>query len=434
MADFLQTLTVVLTLGSLYALIALGYTMVYGILRLINFAHSDVVVLGAWSSLTISAFLLPRLGVSLDAPPWWAGAMVLVAAMLVCGVAGFLIERLAYRPLRKAPRLNTLITAMGVSLLLQNAGQLQWTIIPDTTTVAHGKITARGTDPKTLLLDQPITVRPASHYVLELHPPAPASTVRRVVTAEPGDYPPGKPIAVADAVGKSMVRDATFDLATVSTALKLPFGTQPALTPTLLPTVTEKTGNVLFQKDFTSTLRLPDGTDRTITKPWQIQLVDVVIVACAFALMGAMEVLIFHTRLGTAMRAVSFNTDYAALMGIPIDRVISFTFVLGAILAAAAGFLYGQKYGQLNQAAHYTWVLLGLKAFVAAVVGGIGNVRGAVVGGFLIAFIEQFGGLYASYVFPTASAYTVVAVFVLLILVLLIKPSGLFGSTVQEKV
>ena len=434
MADFLQTLTVVLTLGSLYALIALGYTMVYGILRLINFAHSDVVVLGAWISLTISAFLLPRLGVNMDAPPWWAGALVLVAAMTVCGAAGFLIERLAYRPLRGAPRLNTLITAMGVSLLLQNAGQLQWTIIPDTTAVAHGNVTARGVDPKTLLLDRPITVKPATHYVLELHPPAPAPAIRRTVTAGPGDYPAGRPIAVADAVGKATVRQASFSLATVSTALKLPFGTQPALTPNLLPGVGRTNSHVLFEKDFVSTLRLPDGTDRTVTKPWQIQLVDVVIIACAFALMAAMEILIFHTRLGTAMRAVSFNTDYAALMGIPIDRVISFTFVLGAVLAAAAGFLYGQKYGQLNQAAHYTWVLLGLKAFVAAVVGGIGNVRGAVVGGFLIAFIEQFGGLYASYVFPTASAYTVVAVFVLLILVLLIKPSGLFGSTVQEKV
>lgn len=449
MADFLQTLTAAVTLGSLYALIALGYTMVYGILKLINFAHSDVVVLGAWSSLALGTFLLPRMGVDLAAPPWWAGGLVLLLAMLFCGGVGLLIERLAYKPLRRAPRLNALITAMGVSLFLQNAGQLQWTVVPAETVVARGNVTERGTDPKTLLLDTPITIEPGTHYAVRVAAPelmpgepkptaAPPSPADRTITAEPGDYAANQPIGVNEVVGRALIRaKPTFELSTVATALKLPFGTQPDLTPALLPVVTnagQPNQNVLYQKTFTSTLTLPDGTQRQLNKPFQITLVDVTIVACAFALMAALEILIFHTRLGMAMRAVSFNTDYAALMGIPIDRVISFTFVLGAVLAAAAGFLYGQKYGQLNPAANYTWVLLGLKAFVAAVVGGIGNVRGAVVGGFLIAVIEQFGGLYASRIWPSASAYTVVAVFTLLIVVLLVKPSGLFGSTVREKV
>ena len=235
-----------------------------------------------------------------------------------------------------------------------------------------------------------------------------------------------------------MVRDASFELSTVSTSLKLPFGAQPDLTPTLLPVVTHvgdaQLQNVLYHHDFAGTLTQPDGSTKTFVKSYQLPLVDVVIVACAIALMAGLEFLVFHTRFGTAMRAVSFNTDFAALMGIPIDRVISITFVLGAVLAAAAGFLYGQMYGQLQQPVHYAWVLLGLKAFVAAVVGGIGNVRGAVVGAFLIAFIEQFGGVYVTKIWPGASAYTVVAVFALLILVLLVKPSGLFGSTVREKV
>jgi branched-chain amino acid transport system permease protein len=129
-----------------------------------------------------------------------------------------------------------------------------------------------------------------------------------------------------------------------------------------------------------------------------------------------------------AMRAVSFNTTAASLMGIPVNRIISFTFVLGSSLAAAAGFLFAVKYQQIQQPAHSTWVLLGLKAFVAAVVGGIGNIRGAVLGGFLIAFIEQFGARYVS------STMTDVYVFALLILVLLVKPSGLLGSPVREKV
>jgi branched-subunit amino acid ABC-type transport system permease component len=335
---------------------------------------------------------------------------------------------------------------MGVSLFLQNAGQLQWTIVPATAAVASGTVYDRGEDPKTLLLDHPIRIDPGTHYALRITPPPPApgqpaaTPAERKVVAAPGDYAARQPIAVDQPVGRALVRnhDAAFELSTVSTALKLPFGTQPALTPALLPVVThagEPNQNVLYQKTFTSTLTLPDGTQRQLDKPFQITVVDVTIIACAFALMAGLEILIFHTRLGTAMRAVSYNTDFAALMGIPIDRVISFTFVLGAVLAAAAGFLYGQRYGQLNPAANYTWVLLGLKAFVAAVVGGIGNVRGAVVGGFLIAFIEQFGGLYATqYLWSNASGYTVVAVFALLIVVLLVKPSGLFGHAVQEKV
>jgi len=159
-----------------------------------------------------------------------------------------------------------------------------------------------------------------------------------------------------------------------------------------------------------------------------IGLVDVVIVVTSAVLMIGLQYLVFRTKLGTAMRAVSYDVDAAALMGIPVDRVISFTFVLGSVLAAAAGFLYALKYPGLNQPAHATWVLLGLKAFVAAVIGGIGNVRGAVLGGFVIAAVEQFGSFYLS------SNYRDVYVFALLIIILLVRPSGLLGSPVQEKV
>ena len=123
---FVQTILFGITTGSVYALIALGYTLVYGIIELINFAHGDVVVLGAWFSFMIAGLLLRATGAAASAPPWWIGPIVLVGAMALAGVAGFLIERLAYRPLRSAPRLNVLITAIGVSLLLQNAGQLQF--------------------------------------------------------------------------------------------------------------------------------------------------------------------------------------------------------------------------------------------------------------------------------------------------------------------
>jgi branched-chain amino acid transport system permease protein len=250
-------------------------------------------------------------------PPVWLGPAVCLASMAICGAVAFVIEQFAYRPLRKAPRINVLITAIGVSLLLQNVGQLKWM-----------------------------------------------------------------------------------------------FGTDPVRMPNLLPDLT------------VWSISFGDAAGKVV----KVGLVDVVIFVTAGVLMFALQFLVFRTKIGTAMRAVSFNTETAALMGIPVDRVISMTFVVGATLAAAAGFLNSMKYPLLNQPAHTQWVLLGLKAFVAAVIGGIGNIRGAVLGGFIIAFVEQFGGFYIS------SSYRDVYVFGLLILILLVRPSGLLGSTVREKV
>ncbi len=322
MADFIQTLMAALAVGSLYALIALGYTMVYGILKFINFAHSDIVVLGAWISYKLGHLILPKLGLDPlnpdTSPPLWVGGLILAATMLFCGLIGFAIERLAYKPLRRAPRLNVLITAIGVSLLLQNVGQL--------------------------------------------------------------------------------------------TAV---FGPSPQSMPTLLANW--------------ELLRIPlpaNGGSRDVV----LGLIDVIIFVTAGLLMLILEYLVFRTKLGMAMRAVSFNTDTAALMGIPVNRVVSFTFVLGSSLAAAAGFLFVMKYPTLNPTADESWVLLGLKAFVAAVIGGIGNVRGAVLGGFVIAFVEQFGAFYVS------TNNKNVYVFALLIIILLVRPSGLLGSPLQEKV
>lgn len=388
--------------GSLYALIALGYTMVYGILKFINFAHSDIFVLGAWVSymaalcggwvdvdpgaaglqmqgvahwvlwvmvgISVAAALsgvyekvvlrgadaggggvaarLPRTRlfgpVALVAVWGWgcigllyvaraikgvhgeegvhtasdvaAGGVVLLLAMAACGLVGFTLERLAYKPLRKAPRLNVLITAIGVSLFLENLGQLDWM-----------------------------------------------------------------------------------------------FGTRPQRMPTLLPDI------VLFRV----------GNAETGVP---IRLVDVMVIVTAVVLMVVLDWLVFRTKMGRAMRAVSFNPPNASLMGIDVDKVISFTFVLGAALAAAAGFLYGQKYPGLNQTAAAGWVLLGLKAFVAAVIGGIGNIRGAMLGGLLIGVLEFFGTAYLS------PALRDVYVFSVLILVLLFKPSGILGKAVTEKV
>ncbi len=306
MIDLLQTLLNAVAVGSFYALVALGYTMVYGILKFINFAHSDIVMLGAWI-----AFVVARAaGLAGEEVGWFAGPLILLISMVACGAIGFTIERLAYRPLRTAPRLNVLITAIGVSLLIQNLGQLPWI-----------------------------------------------------------------------------------------------FGTQPQKMPNLLPPIGEFS-----------------------IGPVPVPLVDVIGFATAVVLMFILERLVFHSKLGRAMRACSHDPKVAALMGIPVDRVISFTFVLGSALAAAGGVLFAIKYAGLKQPADASWVLLGLKAFVAAVIGGIGNVRGAMLGGFLIAFIEIFGAKYLS---PNLRD---VYVFAVLIIVLLVRPGGLLGSVAVEKV
>lgn len=321
MTQFVQTLTDGLAVGGLYALIALGYTMVYGILKFINFAHSDVFVLGAWLSYTIASRAGWAAGGDAGPPPWWAGLLVLLAAMAGCGMVGFVIERFAYRPLRGAPRLNVLITAIGVSLFLQNLGQLKQVF---------------------------------------------------------GPYPKSMPALLSDAV--------------------------------------------LFRIGGTV-------VDGQLVNAVNIRLVDVTVFGTSLLLMLALEWLVFRTKLGRGMRAASYNPTHAALMGVPVDRVIAFTFVLGSALAAAAGFLYAMKYpAGLKQPADAAWVMLGLKAFVAAVIGGIGNVRGAMLGGMFIGLVEFFGAAYLS------TQYRDVYVFSLLILVLLLRPSGILGKATVEKV
>jgi branched-chain amino acid transport system substrate-binding protein len=301
----LQMLVNTLALGALYALIALGYTLVYGVLRFINFAHSDVFTFGAWISFTFAGWF----GWT-KSPPAVALPVILVLAMLISAALGVTIERLAYRPLRKAPRLNVLITAIGVSLLLQNVGTLSWAFGPN-----------------------------------------------------PQHMPP-------------LVHDAS--LATIA--------------------------GVHFR------------------------VVDITVFVLAIALVAVLQWLVYRTKLGRAMRAVSFDERTASLMGINVDRVVTITFAVGSALAAAGGLLFALKYEALQITAGSQWVLLGLTAFVAAVVGGIGDVRGAAVGALLIAAVQEFGSAYFS------TQLRDVYVFGVLIIVLLVKPNGLFGRHVVEKV
>ncbi len=304
MAEFIQHLINGIGQGAIYALIALGYTMVFGILQLINFAHSEVYMMGAFAGFYLSRYL----GLS-DHPGIGSLLIGMCGAMAFSGILGFTIERLAYRPLRKSPRINVLITAVGVSLFLQFGGQLVF-----------------GPDPKF--------------------------------------FPP------------------------------------------------------LFAAD--EPIRFALGGSEV-----QINVLQLIVLTVSLALMVTLRTIIFHTRPGRAMRAVSHSHANAALMGINVDRTISFVFVLGSALAGAAGVLVALTYPKIDP---LMGVMFGLKAFVAAVVGGIGNVTGAVMGALILGIAES---LVVGY---WASTYRDALAFAILIGILLFRPAGILGQFRPEKV
>jgi branched-chain amino acid transport system permease protein len=303
---FLQQIINGLVQGSVYALVALGYTMVYGILGLINFAHGEVVMVGAMIALVVLQSLLAA-----AFAPVLAILLSLLAAMAVCMALGYSIERIAYRPLRNAPRLAPLITAIGVSIVLQNLAMMIW-----------GR---------------------------EYHAfPMPLTNALH-------------------AVGGAIITD-----------------------------------------------------------------VQIAIVLVAVAMMALLMVIVHRTRTGCAMRAVAENPAAASLMGVDINRVISTTFMLGSALAAVAGFMVSANYGIVH---YYMGFMLGLKAFTAAVLGGIGNLRGAMLGGVLLGLIESLGAGYIGDLSGGffGSNYQDVFAFFVLIAVLVFRPSGLLGERVSER-
>ncbi|MGB9494874.1 MAG: branched-chain amino acid ABC transporter permease [Azonexus sp.] len=298
---FLQQIINGLVQGSIYALVALGYTMVYGIMGLINFAHGEVVMIGTLVAITVASFLI-KAGI----PVAVAGLGGLGAAVLACMALGWSLERLAYRPLRGSPRLTPLITAIGMSIVLQNLAMIVW--------------------------------------------------------------------------GRNYM---TF--------------------PPLLPKLNFEVAGAHFT------------------------VVQVVIVVVSALIMGGLVLLVYRTKLGMAMRATAQNPQVASLMGVNSNRVISAAFVIGSALAALAGVLVGSYY----EIAHYQMgFMLGLKAFTAAVLGGIGNLAGAMAGGILLGIIEALGAGYIGDLTGgfLGSHYQDIFAFVVLIVVLMFKPSGLFGE------
>ncbi len=301
---FIQQIINGLVLGSIYALVALGYTMVYGIMGLINFAHGEVVMIGAMVALFVIK-ALPGLPVFVTIP------LALAAAAGVCMAVGFTIERVAYRPLRRAPKLAPLITAIGVSIILQNLAMLIW-------------------------------------------------------------------------------------------------GRNYHAFPSILPT----SDHEIFGATITS--------------------LQIVIIVIAGLMMAGLTLLIQRTRLGRAMRATSENPPIAQLMGVNINQIISATFVIGSALAAVAGLMVSANY---SIAHYYMGFMLGLKAFTAAVLGGIGNLAGAMLGGLLLSVIEALGAGYIGDLTGgfLGSHYQDIFAFFVLIGVLIFRPSGLIGERVAER-
>jgi len=299
MDTLLQQVINGLSLGSIYALIALGYTMVYGVLRLINFAHGDVYMLGAFAGYFLANAL------ELDANPSVLGTIaVTIGSMVICGFIGILIERLAYKPVRHHSRLASLITAIGVSLLLEYGGQV-------------------------------------------------------VFGASPRFFP-------------QMIRSRTYTLGGA-----------------------------------------------------QVTNQSLLIIVVAIVVMFGLQFIVHRTKIGKAMRATSYNLSVAKLMGINTDRVIAFTFALGSGLAAVGGVMVALAIPRIDP---LMGLMTGLKAFVAAVLGGIGNIPGAMVGGMLI-------GLMETSISATAySTYRDAVAFAVLILILLVRPAGIMGTSVTEKV
>jgi branched-chain amino acid transport system permease protein len=300
-AQFINALTV----GAIYALVALGYTMVYGIIELINFAHGDVFMVGAFSSMFVLSSILGQNGAVTDLTAMVPLVLItFVVVMAFMGVLGVLIERLAYRPLRNAPRLAPLITAIGVSFILQNAIQIL-------------------------------------------------------------------------------------------------YGPSPVNTPQIIPPTARV--NLL-------------GVD--------IGWVNIFVIVVSILLMVGLQVFVSRTRLGRAMRSTAQDREAAQLMGVDINRTIAATFFIGSARAGAAGIVQGFYYGNIQFSLGFQ---AGLKAFTAAVLGGIGNITGAALGGFIIGFVEVTAAAFGLFVWAQA------AVFAVLIITLVFRPAGLLGTQLGER-
>jgi branched-chain amino acid transport system permease protein len=368
-----------LFLGAIYALIALGYTMVYGVLRLINFAHGEVYMLGAYTSL----FASYALGFGPESQKLHSSVLnlliMLLASMIVCALVGVIIERFAYRPMRGHSRISALITAIGVSLFIQYFGAL---FLPNSPppSIRENVNPFRGSTTITLV-----------------HAPPKFQT--KIDAAEPA----------------AQAADKAYDDYLTTHPKEDEFNLNPP-------------GQVLLDKKHDADRTLEQAQGAAGTSAWTITLRygEMIIFGTSIVLMLMLTYLVMFTKRGRAMRAVAHDFDSAALMGINVDNIVTFTFVLGSSLAGAGAMMQATFKG--TTLTTFFGLLPGVKAFVAAVLGGIGNIPGAVLGGLLMGVAETLV-IWAGY-----SRWSDAIAFVILIAVLLLRPGGLLGSAAVEKV
>jgi len=365
-------------LGAIYALIALGYTMVYGVLKLINFAHGEVYMLGAYGALFVSWAMGYTPNNTLAHGSYLALVLMLLVAMLVSGTVGVLIERFAYRPMRNQARIASLITAIGVSLLLQYGGQIFLPVSP-----------APNVDSKV----SPI------QGTLNVYLKAPDKELMKQAEA-----------LKADVEAKSAAWDSQKKLE------KNEFDPSP-LGLTIRKAYQDADNNY------------KDVVNKATKHAVQVSFVkgQLVMLGATLILMAGLFVLVMKTKVGRAMRAVSLDFQSASLMGINVDSVITLTFLIGSALAGAGAMMSATFQGGIKVDTFFG-ALPGVKAFVAAVLGGIGNIPGAVLGGLLMGVAEMLV-VWAGY-----GGYKDAIAFLILIVVLLLKPGGLLGSAKVEKV
>lgn len=371
-----QQLITGLLVGSIYALVALGYTMVYGVLKLINFAHGEVFMLGSYVALFVSWSMGYTPNNTLTGGSWAVLGLMLMASMAVCGVVGVLIERLAYRPMRNQPRIASLITAIGISLLLQYGGQLF---------LLNG--TPQNIDPRVSPVDGNATFALSSQAAID------TTKLKSDIDKAQKEF--------TEYLAKS--KESEFDIKT------------------------EEGKNLRTAKQ-SAERKLREAEDEASKGPKiSVPKGQIVMLGIVVVLMAALTYLVMYTKTGRAMRAVSHDFDSAALMGINVNRIVAFTFVLGSALAGA-GAMMAATFQPGTKIDTFFGVLPGTKAFVAAVLGGIGNIPGAVLGGILMGVAENL------VVWTGYGGYKDAIAFVVLIAVLLFRPGGLLGSAKVEKV
>jgi branched-chain amino acid transport system permease protein len=434
---FVEQLIIGLVLGSTYALIALGYTLVYGVIKLINFAHGDIYMLGAFFGYYSLRFTIRWLNFTMDVPLLVCFLISTLISLVLCAGVAVVMERLAYRPIRRSTRIAALITAVGVSFLLENLGIIVFgpnpkSYSPNTLEIYQIQLSsdASFTNPKT------VEVSDKTQLKFRLNELTETKYARVRLVAKAGASPNTPAIAI-DPQKKNALLELSDTEATS--------GVSP---PRMLAVNPENEGasNEMLVLSWASGdsehIRVPSmlegegGRPISFTLPIKsasgenvrVPLFNLIIILSTVIFLLLFNQLINRSSYGVAMRALSFDQDGARLMGVDVDKVIAMTFAIGAASAAVAG----NMVGYYNQSIEpLMGILPGIKAFVAAVVGGIGSVPGAAVGGLIMGLSE---GLVKGYVSPRLSSLADAMAFAILIAVLLVKPSGIFGIGIREKV